>query len=204
MRQVTGLNGVDVKAIFSVLVRHFWLLGLACGLSGCETGHLWSLYSLGFTERDAYIDNLGDARDSLGRVVEELEHLASSAQATDTRKSNQLRDLTAQIKTFRRQLSTSQNAAGDWLRHWQSRPDKYHSNGYTAEQVQTQLASIDASAKTLVTDFKDLARLAKTGFLPTTAQWREDAQQWLATVNEHLFWLESDDSGYPKNKPLIF
>lgn len=186
-----------VRSIVSVLV-------LALSLVGCESGHLWSLYSLGFTERDAYIDTLGDARDSLRNLVEDVEQISVSQQLGDGEKARQLRNMRSEVKNFKRELSTSRNAAGDWFRHWSSRPEKYLSNHYSREQAEEKSADIQAQAKLLIQEYKALASLAKTGFYPTTADWQQQARSWLQAANDFLSWLETDDSGYPKDMPLIF
>ena len=179
-------------AVFSIL------------LAGCETGHLWSLYSLGFTERDAYIDSLGDARDTLRELQQEVELLSAAELDPDTNKSRELRKQSFHLKSFRRQLKTSRNASGDWLRHWRSAPNKYHTQSYDVNQAVVRIATIESQAQVVIKDFKSLTKLAKTGFFPATEPWLQQAQAWLEHVNQHLDWLESDESGYPIDKPLIF
>ncbi len=167
--------------------------------SGCETGHLWSMYSLGFTKRDAYLDNLADARDTMANIARDVAPVAVVEAKLAKEQRKVLNRADEALELFRAQLKTARRIGNSWLTQWQSTPGKFNASGYTAEQVSQDFSVLIRHANEIADQLHQQLRKPKATDVKALMQHIRAANTWVDAVNQHVTWLESGDSGYPIN-----
>lgn len=170
-------------------------------LAACETGHLWSLYSLGFTKRDAYLDNLADARDTLAEVVQQLQPLSSEDMLNKPQRKT-VHSADDLLKRFNKQVNTTERIGSSWIKAWQRAPSKYIEQGISVQQAAVAQSELLATAQSLSSELHRQIKKPKTVDLPRLAHQLTVASAWLLAVEEHLEWIEASASGYPADNQL--
>lgn len=185
-------NGV-LKSFAQLLVLG-WLSVL---MAGCETTHFLNLYSLGFTKRDAYIDNLSDARDTLSDLAAIISPVASTEATLEKKQRKKLNQADEALDTFRKQLKISYKIGNSWLQRWQTKPQKFKANGYTADQVVAEFDVLQKQALEIADQLHKQLKKPKAADAKALLQHIEAADSWADAVNQHVAWLETSESGYP-------
>ncbi|WP_317932156.1 hypothetical protein [Halioxenophilus sp. WMMB6] len=171
------------------------VLGTMLLLAGCETGHLLSLYSLGFQKRDVYLDNLADARDAMRYCVARL----APAVAADSEVKKAIKRCDESTAEFASKLKTSNRVAKDWLGDWHKHPEEFQSGKASVVEVETEQRLLLQQGRQLAESLNDGRKNLDRG-VAIAPGWLAEAEAWLAAANQHIIWLESSNSGYPVPK----
>lgn len=177
-----------------------WLL-LVLVLGGCETGHLWSLYSLGYSKRDAYVNSLSDARDALQACMQHLSALSDDNQAPAQdgharaqlpQNEQNLQQAKAALDSFNHHLRYSNRIANDWLPNWQRHPQKFH-QGLAPTEVARSQSSINKQGNLLASR---LAVILDHLERENAALGVAEADAWQSQAEQFLQTLAATDAGY--------
>lgn len=165
--------------------------------SGCETGHLWSMYSLGFTKRDAYIDNISDARDTLANISTMIAPVVATEAKLVKEQRKVLNRADEGLELFRSQMKTANRLGKSWLKQWQQKPAGFKAEGYDAEQVQSEFGVLISQADEIADQLHQQLRKPKAADVKALLLHIQAANSWVDAINQHVTWLETSDSGYP-------
>jgi len=178
------------------------ILLLAFALSACETGHMWSMYSLGFTKRDAYLDNLADARDTLSDIYASLLPVAESDQMLEKAQIKAMHAADESLQLMQKQLATSNRIGKDWLLQWRDRPEKFQSDAFAYDTVNRERKLLMSQADEIIAQLHAQIKRPKRVDRPVLVSHLTAAKAWIDSVNNHVQWLESSDTGYPASTAL--
>lgn len=166
-------------------------------ISGCETGHLWSLYSLGFTKRDAYLDNLSDARDTLEGIVERIKPVVTTEAALDKPQRKVINSADEKLKLFSKQIKTTDRIGSGWIKQWTNKPQQFVEQEFTLQEAETSQRMLLTQARKIAKQFHLQLKKPKAVDLDALLVHMQAATIWVDAVNKHIAWIESSESGYP-------
>lgn len=121
--------------------RWFVLLCVIC-LSGCETGYIWSLESLGFQHQEIYINSLGNYQDQLTaaeRIVVQCSDASAEVKTC-------IKDLKSATTDLQKQSSFFKRAGKLWFRSESKSTQDFDASG----SLNQQMADINKSADSIV------------------------------------------------------
>ncbi|GAB2197901.1 hypothetical protein [Sessilibacter sp. MAH4] len=120
--------------------RWFVLLCVAC-LSGCETGYIWSLESLGFQRQEIYINSLGNYQDELTAAERIVVQCSDASAQADTC----TKELKSAAKALQKQTDSFKRAGKLWFRS-ESKSQEFDETG----SLKQQMADINNAADSVI------------------------------------------------------